>query len=180
MLRNSKANFGLISKVLHWLIALGIIGLTALGWWMVGLSYYDSWYNRGLELHRAVGMTVLCLACFFIAWKFISPSPDLQAELADWEKLAARAAHGLLLVAMLVIPISGYVISTSAGAGFAFFGLFDFPAIVQTSEPTRDLAIEIHYYVAYGLIAVVVAHAGAALKHQFIDKHDTLKRMLWG
>ena len=178
MLRNSTTHFGLVSKVLHWLVALGIIGLTALGWWMVGLSYYDSWYNRSLELHRAGGMIVLCLASFFIAWKFISPSPDLQAELADWEKLAARAAHGLLLVAMLVIPLSGYIISTSAGAGFAFFGLFEIPAIIQTSERARDIAIEIHYYVAYGLIAVVVAHAAAALKHQFIDKHGTLKRML--
>ncbi len=180
MLRNSNTRFGLISKVLHWLIALGIIGLTALGWWMVGLSYYDAWYHRGLELHRAVGMTVLCLASFFIIWKVVSPSPALQAELKAWEKPAARVAHGFLLLAMLVIPVSGYIISTSSDAGFSFFGLFEIPALVQASEPVRDLAIEIHYYVAYGLIAVVVAHAGAALKQQFIDKHGTLKRMLWG
>lgn len=178
-LLNTHKGYGLVSKLLHWLIASGILGLTALGWWMVGLSYYDSWYHRGLELHRAIGIVVLLLASLFIAWKAFSPSPGLQAELAPWEKLGARAAHGLLLLAMFAIPVTGYVISTSAESGFTFFGLFQIPAILPASEAARDLAIALHYYFAYGLLAVIAAHAGAAIKHQFIDKHGTLRRMLF-
>ncbi len=178
-LRNTTTGYGLVSKLLHWLIALFILGLTGLGWWMVGLSYYDSWYNRGLELHRALGIIALFLATAFVAWKMLSPSPGLQTELTPWEKLGARAAHGLLLLAMFAIPITGYVISTSAESGFTFFGLFEVPALLPASETTRDLAITLHYYIAYGLLAVIAVHAGAAIKHQFVDKHGTLRRMLF-
>ncbi|WP_422367400.1 cytochrome b [Pelagibius sp.] len=144
---------------------------------MVGLSYYDSWYNRGLELHRAIGMVLLGLAFLFGCWKLLSPSPMLQSELSPWEKLGAKTAHIILLLAMFAIPVTGYVISTSAGQGFSTFGLFEFPALLTTSENTRDLATAAHYYLAYGLIVVVAVHAGAALKHQFVDKHGTLMRM---
>ena len=178
MLRNSSESYGLVSKVVHWLIALGIIGLTWLGWWMVDLGYYDSWYNQGLALHRAFGMVVLGLAIFFMAWKTISPSPDLQEELQPWEKRGARMVHAVLLFAMLAIPTTGYVISTSAGAGFSMFGLFNVPALLPESEAMRNLAISAHYYAAYGLIVVIAAHAGAALKHHFVDRQGTLKRML--
>ena len=178
MLRNGPDGYGLVTKSLHWTIALGIIGLIWLGWWMVGLSYYDAWYNRGLALHRALGMVVLGLAILMGLWKLASPSPALQAELQPWEKLGATVGHSILLLSMFLLPLTGYMISTSAGQGFSMFGLFDFPALVSTTEETRDLAIAVHYYIAYGLIAVVAVHAGAALKHQIIDKHGTLKRML--
>lgn len=178
MLRNSKDRYGLVSKAFHWLIAIGITGLIWLGWWMVGLSYYDAWYNRGLELHRALGMLVLALAALFLVWKLITPSPPLQCELKPWEKAGTWVAHTLLLLSMFAIPISGYMISTSAGKGFTFFNVFTVPAMTQISQPARDLAIELHYYLAYGLIAIIVAHVGAALKHQFIDRHGTLRRML--
>ena len=178
MLHNTPTRYGAVSKVLHWLIALGMIGLTGLGWWMVGLSYFDSWYNRGLTLHRSIGMVVLGLAVVFATWKIVSPSPPLQRELKPWEQRGARAVHALLLGAMFVLPISGYLISTSAGAGFPFLGSWEIPAVLPKSEARRDLAIAVHYYAAYGLIAFIAAHAGAALKHQFIDKHGTLKKML--
>ncbi len=178
MSRNSEDRYGLVSKLLHWSIAFGIIGLICLGWWMVGLSYYDSWYNRALELHRAFGTVVLFLAVLFMIWKIRVPSPGLQSELQPWEKQAARGAHAILIVAMFAIPLTGYLISTSAGAGVPIFGLFQIPAMLPKSETMRDLAIEAHYYLAYGLVAVIAAHAGAAFKHQFIDKHGTLKRML--
>ena len=178
MLRNTPDRYGVLTKALHWLIALGIIGMIWLGWWMVGLSYYDSWYNRGLELHRAIGMVLLGLAALFGGWKLLSPSPALQSELEPWEKRGAKVAHMILLLAMFAIPVTGYVISTSAGQGFSIFELFEFPALMTTSEGARDIAIAAHYYIAYGLIAVIAVHAGAALKHQFVDKHGTLKRML--
>ncbi len=178
MLPNSRTEYGIASKALHWLTAVGIIGLIGLGAWMVGLSYFDSWYNRALALHRSIGMVVLGLGALFAAWKLVSPSPPLQEELRPWERLAARAAHAFLLAAMLVIPVSGYLISTSAGTGFPFFGLGEIPALFDKSDALRDLAIAVHYYAAYGVAVVLLVHAGGAIKHQFIDKHGTLRRML--
>ena len=177
MIRNSTNSYGLVSKLLHSLIAFSIIGLIGLGWWMVGLSYYDAWYHTGLELHRAIGICVLLLASVFAIWKVISPSPGLQESLKPMEKVGAKVVHVILLLSMFVVPLTGYAISTSSGSGFTFFGLFDIPSILAITDTTRDLAIDLHYYIAYGLIAVVLLHAGAAFKHQFIDKKGTLKRM---
>lgn len=169
---------GPVSRWLHGLIALGILGLIGLGWWMVGLSYYDAWYHRALELHRAIGMIVLALAVGFHVWRLARPGPKLQTVLKPWERTAATVVHAVLLVAMVAIPATGYLVSTSENAGFPFFGLFDIPPIVAGSETLRELAIDIHFYLAYGLIGVVALHAGAALKHQFVDKHGTLRRMV--
>ncbi|WP_053005916.1 cytochrome b [Kiloniella spongiae] len=177
MIRNSTDSYGLVSKLLHSLIAFSIIGLIGLGWWMVGLSYYDAWYHAGLELHRAIGICVLVLASVFAIWKMISPSPGLQKSLKPMEKVGAKVVHIILLLSMFVIPLTGYAISTSSGSGFTFFGLFDIPSLTAITDATRDLAISLHYYTAYGLIVVALLHAGAAIKHQFIDKKGTLKRM---
>ncbi|MBL28575.1 MAG: cytochrome b [Rhodospirillaceae bacterium] len=179
MLANGPDRYGLVSKLLHWLIAAGIVGLVILGWWMVGLSYYDAWYNRGLALHRAFGLIVLALAILFVGWRLLSPPPRLQQTLKPWERAAANTVHVVLLAAMVAIPTSGYFISTSAGAGVPIFGLFEVPALTAVPDRLRDLAIAVHYYLAYGVIAVAAMHAGAALKHQFIDRDGTLKRMLW-
>ena len=178
MLRNSERRYGSVSKLLHWLIATSILGLIGLGWWMVGLSYYHPWYNSSLELHRSFGLLVLAFAVLLLGWKMVSPSPALQSELKAWERHAAHVVHLILILAMVVLPVSGYLISTSAGAGVSIFGLAEAPAVISISERLRDLAIEIHYYAAYATLSVIAVHAGAALKHQFVDKHGTLKRML--
>ncbi len=178
MLTNSPSQYGLISKSLHWLIALSIIGLTWLGWWMVGLDYYSTWYHRAPELHKSIGLAVLLAAALQILWHRTSPPPHLQKELKSWEKAAARTVHVVLVLAMFLLPITGYLIATSAGHDVSFFGLVDVPALTGKSERLRDLAIALHYYASYGLLAIVAMHAGAALKHQIIDGHGTLRRML--
>ena len=156
-----------------------MIGLIWLGWWMVGLGYFDSWYNRALSIHRSVGIVLLGLGGAFAIWKIVSPSPRLQSELQPWERHGARLVHFLLICAMFILPVSGYVISTSAGSGFPFFGIWEVPAVLPRSEFGRNLAISAHVYISYGLIVVIALHAGAAIKHQFLDRHGTLRRMLW-
>ena len=86
--------------------------------------------------------------------------------------------HWLLNALIVLVPATGYVISTSEGAGIDMFGLFELPAILGKTEALRDLAIDLHYYLAYGGIALAALHAGAALKHHFIDRGSTLRRML--
>jgi cytochrome b561 len=78
---------------------------------------------------------------------------------------------------MMIIPLTGYLISTSEGAAIEVFDWFSFPVLLQINERARDIAIDIHYYFAYTTLALVILHAAAALKHQFIDHKGTLKRM---
>ena len=179
-LYNTKTDFGLVSKLLHWLIALGIIGLIWLGWWMVGLSYYDAWYNSALELHKAFGLVVLLLVFAKFCWQVGNRPPAPGAQLKPWERMASTGMHWVLYALMLVVPVTGYMITTSAGQRVSMFGWFDVPAMLPQSEALRDAAIAVHYYFSYGAIALVLGHAGAALKHHLVDKDDTLIRMTWG
>jgi len=178
LLRNNSSNYGAISKSLHWLVALGMIGLAVLGLWMVELSYYDRWYNATLSLHRSIGMVVFGLAIGMFLWKIVSPSPQYQPELRRWECLAANSVSIALLISMLVLPISGYLISTSAGSGFPFFDFGLVPAVFPVSESLRDFAEKTHMIAGYAMILLAIIHGGAALKHQFLDGIGTLKRML--
>ena len=178
MWRNGRDRYGLVSISFHWTLALAFIGLVALGVWMVGLSYYDPWYNASLALHKAVGIVALALALAKFGWRFADPKPALAADLKRHERAGATAMHWLLNALIVLVPATGYVISTSEGAGIDMFGLFELPAILGKTEELRDLAIDLHYYLAYGGIALAAFHAGAALKHHFIDRGSTLRRML--
>ena len=173
-LRNQQHQFGLISKCLHWTIALSMFGLIALGWYMVDLTYYDRWYNRSLELHKSLGMVVFALGLSMVVWKWVSPSPLLNDSLPQWQKLSAVIMHRVLLALVVAIPITGYLISTSAGKSIMVFGALELPAIMQVDETLRDLSIRAHYYLAYGVGIIALGHAGAALKHQLIDRDGTL------
>jgi len=176
---NSATHYGLVSKLFHWVIAFSIIGLIWLGWYMVDLTYFDKWYNQSLSLHKALGMLVLGLALALYLWKILSPSPHAIASAAPWQRIAASIMHHVLLVLMVVIPATGYAISTSAGKPVPFFGWFDIPAVFEKNEELRDLAIDLHFYLAYGIGVLVVGHAGAAIKHQLLDRDGTLARMIW-
>ncbi len=176
---SGTTEYSAITRILHWIIALLIIGLIWLGWWMVDLSYYDRWYNRSLELHKSLGMAALAVAAVKIAWVAYEGRPDFSSSIKPWERVAATSVYHLFYLLMLLIPATGYMISTSAGDGISVFGLFEVPAFFPISGGVRDLAIELHFWLSYGTGALMVGHASFALKHQFVDRDGTLRRMLW-
>ncbi len=178
MLANSTESYGLVSKMVHWAIALCIIFLIWLGWWMVDLSFYSRYYYAAPNLHKALGIVVFAVAALKLIWHAVSRPPPLQADLKPLEKLGARVVHTILLVSMFVIPVTGYLQTTVKGEGVSMFGLFEIPALYRSSEWLRDVSIDVHAWFSYALIAIVALHAGAALKHQFIDKKQTLRRIL--
>ena len=178
MWRSGKDHYGIVSSGFHWAIALAVVGLVGLGAWMVGLTYYHPWYYDSLALHKAIGIVVLALALAKFGWKLVDRNPGFGPEVKPHERAGATAMHWLLNALMVLLPVTGYLISTSEGAGIDMFGLFDVPALVDVTAGTRDLAIDIHFYVAYGGIALVGMHIIAALKHHFIDRGSTLRRML--
>ncbi len=164
------------TRALHWLQAALILGLVALGWWMTGLTYYDRWYNDALFWHRALGLLVPLAAAGQFARRLRRAAlPPLGA---DWERRAAGGVHRLFLLLMLVIPLSGYLISTSAGGTIPLPGGLALPALGALSDGVRDAAVGVHYWLAYTILALAAVHAAAACKHHFIARDDTLRRML--
>lgn len=176
---NTPNSFGWLTRLLHWLVALHILGLIALGWYMVDLSYYDPNYHDSLLYHKAFGMLALTLAACKVLWFGFNVQPAPTVPIAHWQEWASKTVHLLLLALMLIIPVSGYFISTSAGDAIDMLGLIEIPALIAVNETWRDIAISTHEFMAYSVLALSGLHAAAALKHQLIDGDGTLKRMLW-
>ena len=167
---------GGFSICLHWTIAALFFSLAALGAWMTELGYYDAYYHSALLWHRTLGVALLILA----AIKIVTARRINPAGLKLWEWRAARSMHFVLFALLLIIPASGYIISTSAGNAAELAGEISLPALFSVSVAARDYAIQLHYWAGYGGVALALLHAAAALKHHFIDKNDVLRRMLPG
>ena len=180
MWRNTTSGYGWVSIAVHWIAALGIVGLFGLGLWMTDLGYGHPWYNRAPALHEAIGMLVLVLILFRLAWRIVTVTPAFEAGMPRWERVAALAAHWLMYLLMLTVVISGYLISTAGGDPVSVFGWLEVPALVHGIERQADIAGWVHYYAAWALVLLAAGHTLAALKHHFIDRDATLIRMLRG
>lgn len=178
MFRNSQLAYGLIAMVTHWVSALVIIGLFAVGVWMVELTYYSAWYKTAPHLHKSIGILLLALTVFRLLWRLVNPKPAPEANHQPWEVKAAHIAHFSLYSLMLVIMFTGILISTAEGRGIMVFDWFELPGFGPLFENQADIAGYIHQYAAYSLMALVVIHAAGALKHHFIDKDATLLKMI--
>lgn len=177
-LRNSSSRYGLVSVLIHWLVALAVFALFAVGLWMTGLSYYSPWYQTAPALHKSVGVLLLAVMLFRLVWRFFTPQPAALSSHSTAVQLLSRLGHGALYLGLFVVMISGYLISTAEGRGIMVFDLFEIPALITGLPNQADLAGEVHFYVAWALVIFAVLHGLAALKHHFIDRDATLVRML--
>ena len=166
------------SRILHWLSALFIFGLFALGYWMRTLDYYDPWYQPAPDLHKSFGVVLILIMMIRLLWRFFTSAPAHLTNHKPWEINLAKAIHWALYLGVILILITGYLIATSENRPIEVFELFNVPVLIQAFEEQEDIAGIIHEWAAYILMGCVGLHMAGALKHHFIDKDKTLKRML--
>lgn len=176
--KNTANRFGYVSVLIHWLVALTVYGMFALGLWMVTLGYYDSWYHQAPEIHKSIGTLLFIIMVVRVIWRFVSPPPKPLASYSRFTRISAVLVHIALYIVLFAILISGYLISTADGQANSVFGWFDVPATITDLPQQADTAGMIHLYLAWVVVVLSVLHALAALKHHFIDGDVTLKRML--
>lgn len=175
--KNNQQEYGLVSKLIHWLSAIIIFALFALGYWMVDLDYYSQWYQQAPHWHESIGILLLILTVFRFVWRFIAGKPTSLDSHTRLEKKLAKATIFILYLSLFIVLMSGYLITSADGNSINIFSWFSLPAWQLPVENQEDTAGNIHYYLAYALILLALIHALAALKHHFIDKDTTLTRM---
>ena len=144
---------------------------------MVDLTYYDPWYKQGPFVHKSIGVILFLLTLLRLMWRYISITPEQLNAHALWEIKAARISHTLLYILLFSVMLTGYLISTADGRAVDVFNIFSIPASVYGIDKQEDIAGEIHFALALTLVSISLIHAMAALKHHFIDRDRTLKRM---
>ena len=166
---------------LHWLMALLILSMIAVGLTMEDfpIRYKFLAYN----LHKSFGLTVLALSLYRIYWRLSHRAPALPDATPRWQRVAAHATHIALYGLMIGMPLSGWImVSADAKYPTVFFSLFQVPQFplpaAYDTHATHEVFEGTHYWLAMGAIGLVALHIGAALKHHFINRDGVLHRML--
>ncbi len=165
-----------VAIALHWLTAALIVVNVLLGLSMVPLPISPrklQWYLW----HKSIGATVFLLTCARLAWRWYRPAPPPVA-MPRWQRRSAAAAHALLYVLMLLVPLSGWVYSSATGVQVIYLGLFPLPDLVSKDKELAAVLRATHLTLNFALFALICVHIAAALKHHLSDRDTVLTRML--
>jgi len=166
-----------LAKGLHWLMALMIFGLLALGFYMSDLPLSP----EKLQLyswHKWAGVTIFVLVWLRLAWRITHRPPALPDGMPVHMQWAAHAGHFLLYALMIAIPLSGWLMSSAKGVQTVWFGVLPLPDLLAKDKALGHLLAEVHEALNMGLLLLIAGHAAAALFHHVVHKDDTLRRML--
>jgi len=180
--RNTAANYGYIAQTLHWVMALSFIAMFIIAEVMMHMTTdpTNTFFGSGkwalYGLHKSVGMVLLLLIILRILWKVSNPKPPLNGQ--GVQKLLAAITHYGLYAVMLIMPLSGYVMSSAGGYGVKVFGL-KLPDLLGENKPLGSLAHSVHHYASEAVYILVALHLIGALFHHYVVKDDTFLRMFW-
>ena len=162
---------------LHWLIALLIFSLFPLGIYMADLPFSPGRLKL-YSYHKWLGVTVFLLAVARLAWRIGHPAPPPVAGLPAWQRIASVATHHLLYGLILVVPLSGWLMSSAKGFQTVYLGIIPLPDLLTKDKATGDALLLVHQILNFTLGALVITHLTAALKHYFVDRDEVLSRMI--
>ena len=175
---DSATRLTITTVALHWILALAIIGMLAVGLVLDDMAEGTE-RDLLLGLHKATGVLILAVATLRFLYRMHSgfPVPAANATITEQHAKLARITHWLLLLGTLIMPLSGLVGTLAAGYPVDVFGLFVIPGNVVPDDNLSSLAFLVHGLFANLLMVAILLHIGGALKHHFKDKDATLTRM---
>lgn len=161
--------------LLHWLLAILIASLVAVGWYMMLIEDDpgSDWYFR---LHKSIGIVVFALVLMRIGWRATHRPAPLPPSLPAWEVRLSHGAQWALYACMLLMPILGFLGASYSKEGVAFFGV-QLPAWVAPDHDTSEMLFSLHIGLAWVLVALIGLHVAGALKHLLMDKDGVFQRM---
>ncbi len=185
---NTKTGWGWVTRAIHWIMAALILFQLGMGIWMT--NFVDDLLVRFdlTQTHKSWGFVIFALALLRIVWRLANrATPSLPADTPRWQGHAAQVSHAMLYLLMLVLPLSGWAMSAASptqdllGIQNSVFGWFAMPdPWVPGVKSVEEAAQIVHFASGLLLAVLLVIHAGAALKHHFIDRDRVLAGMVLG
>lgn len=194
--KNPSTRYGSVSQALHWMTALLAIVLLVIG--KMGLVDMEHAGSAGFMWHGSLGVLVLALVALRVLWRLASPPPPFPSTMTRLGRIAATTMHMSLYALLVALPLSGWLAASAEGNRVNFFNVATLPAWAGSAasraepaaqpgmraapqasgEDSEDFAKELHELLGDALIILVGLHVLAALKHQFVDRDGTIRRML--
>ena len=162
---------------LHWLMAMGLLATFALGLYMADLPLSPSKLQL-YAYHKWVGVSLFGLLLGRLAWRLTHQPPALPSAMSESQRWLVQAMHLALYGLMVLIPLSGWLMSSAKGFQTVYFGVLPIPDLLAKNPELGELLTTLHGGLNLLLVLTVLGHAAAALKHHFVDRDDVLRRML--
>lgn len=169
--------WGKVSQLFHWTCAALIVALGTIGLYMTELTSPVA-KIRIYALHKSLGLTLLALVLLRLLWRWTHTVPGPVPGMSRHLKRAADGMHGVLYAMMIAMPLSGWLINSTAGYPLQWFKLFNLPAIAAKNEHLNGIAKNLHEFGFWLLVLLVIGHVGAAIYHHVFLDDGTLHRML--
>ena len=172
--KNTLTEYGLISKLLHWVSAVLLLIQIPLGFYLVDLDFGPERLNTE-NIHIAVGLAIFYLVIFRLINNILNPTPKLEPNFFKGQKLLAKLNHALLYVTILSITISGILKKLFNGETLIIF----FKKIrIQDNFELGELFYDIHIFSNYLMIALIVIHLMAVIAHKLFFNDNLLKKII--
>ncbi len=177
MRNNHHWHYDKITRLLHGIIALLLIGLISMGWYMTSIEDLPNsgWY---FDLHKSFGLIAAMLILLRLLWRLNHQTAPLPLSVPHWQAIASRSIHVLLYLCMVIMPLAGFFGASFSKYGVAFFGI-ELPRWVNQSQLISKQFFEVHWIVAWILTGLIILHVLAAMKHLLINKDSVFQRMIY-
>ena len=169
-------SYGAVSRFNHWFTAALVIGLLAIGLYFEDMPRGDE-KTYWVKLHIAVGTLSLAFLAFRVIWRFIGRTPELLPQPVMLQRLT-RLVHGLLLLGIAVLIVTGPVLVWSGGRAISVFDWFSIASPIGEMHDLHEVLETVHAIAGKVVLIALILHVGAVMKHVVIDRDGTLQRML--
>ncbi|HNP64880.1 MAG TPA: cytochrome b [Woeseiaceae bacterium] len=178
-IKNTELEYGSLAKVLHWLVAAGIVALLYLGIEQSGMERGDA-KNYVRFVHGSIATVVLALMTIRIAWRLMGSTPAHPATMPAWQAMVSSLVHWGLYIVVFVQLTAGAMVVAAGGKALPVFGLFSIPLPVAANHNAHEWWEGVHKFMWKPLAALIVLHILGALYNHFVVKNDVLRRMTVG
>jgi cytochrome b561 len=174
-----------IAIFLHWVTALAVIGLIAIGFVMTRLSAGSHMQFMLFQLHKSIGITVLVLSVVRLGWRVTHPTLPLPIAMPHWERVAARLSHAFFYGLLLGLPLLGWATVSASPLKIPtmLYGVLPWPDLPLVSDLSGHGRLAerlgaVHGFGGLFMGGLLIVHVAAALRHHLIMKDTVLLRML--
>ncbi|MEL7153454.1 MAG: cytochrome b [Pseudomonadota bacterium] len=175
--------YALSQRLLHWVIALMVLGALLVGWTLGTLGFKGTVATFGQDMtnllykyHKTFGVLILGFMILRIALKLMLPKPAYAQPLTRFEHIASNAVHGILYLTLVLTAVVGWLATGASGFPVEFFN-WNLPAILSKDKALGETLYTVHYLLGIVITFAIAAHIGGALKHWLVNKDGVMRRM---